>query len=56
MADDRDRQVPEENDEIGRAADEDVNATAADDADDEFDDDDEADEEEEEEEGVEKGE
>jgi len=54
MADDRDRQVPEENDEIGRAADEDVNATAADDEDDEFDD--EADEETDEEEDVEKGE
>ena len=56
MADDRDRQVPEENDEIGRAADEDVNATAAGDEADEFDDDDDTDEEEEGEEGVEKGE
>ena len=54
MADDRDRQVPEENDEIGRAADEDVSATAADDADVEFDDDDT--DEEDEEEDVEKGE
>jgi hypothetical protein len=36
MADDRDRQNPEESDEIGRAANEDVNATT-DDAD-EFDD------------------
>ena len=51
MADDRDRQVPEENDEIGRAADEDVNA-AADDA--EFDDDDT--DEDEEEEDVKEGE
>ena len=55
MADDRDRQVPEENDEIGRAADEDVNATAAVDEDDGFNDDDDTDEEEEEED-VEKGE
>jgi len=39
MADDRDRQNPEESDEIGRAADEDVNATPTEDDLDDTDDD-----------------